>query len=160
MRASCARLRSRSCASFSARSSGVILERFFEEGGGVVAVLGGEGGGDCATPGAGAGVEGGAAAAADAVSSEATGVAAVDAHVAVEGLPAGCAAPPFGCGESVDVDAEADADMGCAPPPAAAASNSAFSSSVSMLVVALVISFISEISPICNAEDAERQSIL
>ena len=82
----------------------------------------------------------------------------VAVDVAVGGLPAGCAAPPFGCGESVDVDAEADAEGGCAPLAAAAASNSAFSSSVSMLVVALVISFINEISPICDAEEAGRQS--
>ena len=112
-------------------------------------VLGGEGDGESAT--AGVGMEGGAVAAADAdaVSSWATGVAAVNADVAVAGLPAGCAAPPFGCGESVGVDVEADADGGCAPLPA---SSSAFSSSVSMVVVTLVISFISEISPICDAE--------
>jgi hypothetical protein len=121
------------------------LARFFAEEGGVD-VLGGEGDGDCA------GATCGAIAVADAdadaaVSSGTTGVAALDADVAVEGLPAGCAAPPFGCGESVDVDAGEEADGRCPPP---LASNSAFSSSVSMVAVALVISFISEISPICK----------
>jgi len=143
------------------------LERFFEDGGGVDVVLGGEGDGDGAA--AVAGVESGAAV----VSSPeegaawcdsaagvwtAAGVAAADADVAVEGLPAGCAAPPFGCGESEDAEPDADAEGGCEPLAEAAPSNSAFSSSVIMLVVALVISFIRQISPICNAEDAQHQS--
>lgn len=134
---------------------------FDEDECGGVPVRGGEGDGDCPTAAAGAAVvavsspEEGAAwcASAAEVWWSAAGAAAADADVAVD---AGCAAPPFGCGESVDADA--DADGGCAPLVPAAPSNSAFSSSVIMLVVALVISFIRQISPICDAEDAERQS--
>jgi hypothetical protein len=124
------------------------LERFFECGGGVV--LWGEGDGDCAVE---AGVCGlGVASGADAASWEEIewctsaadgwpGVAA-DAEVeavAVDGLP-------FGCGS------EAEAEMGFTAP----ASVSAFSSSDNAAVVAVVISFISVISPICKETEDGR----
>jgi len=73
------------------------------------------------------------------------GVAAADAEVAVDGLPAGCANRPSGC-ESADVDAEAGTVTWLAP----VASSSAFSSSVNIVFATLVMSFISEISPICK----------
>ncbi len=73
------------------------------------------------------------------------GVAAADADVAVDGLPAGCANPPLGCGGSA-ADVDAEAEKGFAP----AASSSAFSSSDNMVFAALVMSFMSEISPICK----------
>jgi hypothetical protein len=69
-----------------------------------------------------------------------------DAEAAVDGLPAGCADRPFGW-ESVDVDAEAEAEIW--PPPVA--SSSAFSSSDNMVFATLVMSFINEISPIYKA---------
>jgi hypothetical protein len=71
------------------------------------------------------------------------GVAAADAEVAVAGLPAGCANCPLGCG-SGDAEVEAEAETWLAP----VASSSAFSSSDNMVFATLVISFISEISPI------------
>jgi hypothetical protein len=74
------------------------------------------------------------------------GVTAADAEVAVDGFPAGCADGPFGCG-SVDVDAEVEGEMWLAP----VASISAFSSSDNMVFATLVMSFISEISPIYRA---------
>ena len=70
------------------------------------------------------------------------GVADVGAEVAVAGFPAG----PLGCG-SGDTEAEVDAETWFAPAP----SSSAFSSSDNMVFATLVISFISEISPIYKA---------
>jgi len=71
------------------------------------------------------------------------GVSAADVDVAAAGFPAGCANRPFGCA-SVEVEAEEEAEMWLAPP----GSSSAFSSSDNMVFATLVISFISEISPI------------
>jgi hypothetical protein len=65
---------------------------------------------------------------------------------AVAGLPAGCANRPFGCG-SADVDAEEEAEMWLPP----LASSSAFSSSDNKVFATLVMSFMSEISPIYRA---------
>jgi hypothetical protein len=76
------------------------------------------------------------------------GVAAADAEVAVAGFAAGCANRPLGCGSGdAEVEAEAEAEMWFAP----GASRSAFSSSDNMVFATLVISFMSEISPIYKA---------
>lgn len=81
------------------------------------------------------------------------GVAAVDAEVAVAGFPAGCANRPSGCGSGdVEVEVEAEAETWFGP----AASSSAFSSSDNMVFATLVISFISEISPIYKARESTR----
>jgi hypothetical protein len=74
------------------------------------------------------------------------GVAAADAEYAVAGFPVGCANRPFGCG-SADVDAEEEAEMWLPP----VASSSAFSSSDNIVFATVVMSFISEISPIYEA---------
>jgi hypothetical protein len=69
--------------------------------------------------------------------------AAADAEVAVAGFAAGCANRPLGCG-SGDAEVEVEAETWFAPE----ASSSAFSSSDNMVFATLVISFMSEISPI------------
>jgi hypothetical protein len=78
---------------------------------------------------------------------------AEDAEVAVAGFPSGCASP-LGCG-SGDTEAEVEAEMWFPP----AASNSAFSSSDNMVFATLVISFISEISPIYKQESQQDSKI-
>jgi hypothetical protein len=75
--------------------------------------------------------------------------AAADAEAAEDGLPTGCADRPFECGSTdEDAEAEAEAEMWLAPVD----SSSAFSSSDNMVFATLVMSFISEISPIYKAE--------
>ena len=81
------------------------------------------------------------------------GVAAANAEVAAAGFPAGCADRPLGCGSGdaeVEVEAEAEAETWFAPE----ASSSAFSSSDNMVFATLVMSFISEISPIYKARES------
>lgn len=73
------------------------------------------------------------------------GVAATGEEVAVAGFPAGCANRPLGCRSG-------DAEVGVEP----AASSSAFSSSDNTVFATLVISFISEISPIYKAGGSTR----
>jgi hypothetical protein len=82
------------------------------------------------------------------------GVAAEDVEVAVAGLPTGCANRSLGCG-SGDTEAEVEAETLFAP----AASSSAFSSSDNMVFATLVISFISEISPIYKARESTGLNI-
>jgi hypothetical protein len=77
------------------------------------------------------------------------GVAAADAEVAAAGFAAGCADGPLGCG-SGDVDVDVEAETWFAPE----ASSSAFSSSDNMVFATLVISFMSEISPIYKARES------
>ncbi len=83
------------------------------------------------------------------------GFVAAVADVAVAGFPAGCANRPSGCGSAdVEVEVEAEAELMLA----LAVSSSAFSSSDNMVFATLVISFISEISPIYKAR-IRRESI-
>ena len=79
------------------------------------------------------------------------GVAAAGEEVAVAGFPAGCANRPLGCG-SGDAEVGVEAEPWFAP----AASSSAFSSSDKTVFATLVISFISEISPIYKAGESTR----
>ena len=79
------------------------------------------------------------------------GVAAADAEVAVAGFPAGCANRSLGCG-SEDAEVEVEAETWSVP----AASSSAFSSSDNMVFATLVMSFISEISPIYTRESVNK----
>ena len=81
------------------------------------------------------------------------GVAAVDAEVAVPGFPAGCANRPLGC-ESADAEVAAEVEAGTWFAPVA--SSSAFSSSDNMVFATLVISFMSDISPIYKAGESTR----
>jgi hypothetical protein len=80
------------------------------------------------------------------------GFAAV-ADVAAAEFPTGCANRPSGC-ESADAEVDVEADVLLA----LGVSSSAFSSSDNMVFATLVISFISEISPIYKA-GIRRESI-